>query len=377
VKHPVAFELVLIGAVDDMKSRPPLDETEEEDDQSLDLSTKIRLFELSIQNERCKLTSKVLAKKTLNILGQCFNGSSPEEIESQVIRVCSHLRSSITCDVIPGNICTAVLDLLNDELNKSVPLVDVCRAQGLSLLEIFVSPASLPRSTAVPSTISDLRSHMREGMDEIRLGIENAPTMIQKYAKDYIHDGDIVMTIGASSTVRAFLLRAAVRCRFAVLIPEHAPSYDGLQLAKTLRHAENIECAVIPDSAVFAVMPRVTCVFSPVRAIFADGTLVTASFVQSVALAARHHAKPFVVLYTRTKLTNRFRRPRDSFTILGSPHEIATMDDLVAKNATILNPDGEVMSGNSVALFISEDGAHGPDDVFQIVRGIFAEPGSA
>jgi translation initiation factor eIF-2B subunit beta len=274
-------------------------------------------------------------------------------------------------DVIPGNLANAILDFLNGELNAPVEQThqpgDVSRAQSLSILEIFVMPSLLSRSFSSTYDHRQLCGRMETRITELEYGIELASREIPKRAKEYIHDDDLVMTIGYSTTVLNFFIGARRRRRFAVLVPEHAPEYDGIRMASALEES-NIECGVIPDSAVFAVMPRVTAVFSPVRGVFADGTLVGASYVRAVALAARHHAKPFIVLYWGQKLTNRFLKPRDSFTVLGSPDDIAPIDDIVARNTTILNPDGEVISSTLVTLFVNEDGPHGPEQIFPLVQ---------
>jgi translation initiation factor eIF-2B subunit beta len=288
-----------------------------------------------------------------------------------VIRVCSRFQALVTGDVLPGNLANAVLDFLNSELNAPVEPSrspgDVQRSHPLSLLEIFVMPSLLSRSFSSAYDHAHLQAQMCRQLRELADGIEAARREIPKRAKEYIHDGDLVMTVGFSTTVLGFFAGARRRRRFAVLVPEHAPEYDGVRMSAALARA-GIETAVVPDAAVFALMPRVTAVFAPVRAVFADGALAAPSYAGAVALAARHHAKLFIVLYWRQKLTNRSVRPRDAFTVLGSPDDIAPVDDVVAKNATILNPDGELMPSAAVTLFLNEDGPHGPEQIFPLVQ---------
>jgi hypothetical protein len=57
--------------------------------------------------------------------------------------------------------------------------------------------------------------------------------------------------------------------------------------------------------------------------------------------------------------------------VLGSPGDIVTMDDEVAKNATVLNPNGECVQGQFATLFINEDGAHGVCDIFPLVQDLY------
>jgi translation initiation factor eIF-2B subunit beta len=331
------------------------------------LETAIRSFEIRARNDRRALSSGSVARQTLAILRRCVAESrTDEELESQVIRLSSRFQSSIPGDVLPGNLANAVLAFLKAELNAprsgDVPLL-----QSLSLLEIFVMPSLLSRSLSNLQDHADLCARMDGKIQSLEAGIEAAGRALPKRAKEFIHDDDVVLTIGYSATVLGFFVEARRRRRFAVLVPEHAPQYDGFKMADALERAA-IESAVIPDSALFAVMARVTAVFAGARAVFADGTLVTTSSGRAVSLAARHHAKPFIALYWSQKLTNRFIKPRDSFTVLGAPDDIVPIDDIVAKNATVLNPDGELIAPSMVTLLINEDGPHGPEKIFPLVE---------
>jgi translation initiation factor eIF-2B subunit beta len=335
-----------------------------------DLQTAIRSFEIRARNHRRALSSASVAQQTLTILRRCVDESrTTEELESQVIRICTRFQSSIPGDVLPGNLATAVLAFLNAELNAPAQRSqgDVQRSQSLGLLEIFVMPSLLSRSFSNLRDHAELCHRVNRKIASLEEGIDAAGRALPKRAKEYVHDDDVVMTIGYSATVLGFFVGARRRRRFAVLVPEHAPQYDGFVMADALERA-GIESAVIPDAAVFAVMPRVTAVFAGVRGVFADGTIVTTSYGKAVALAARHHAKPFIALYWSQKLTNRFIKPRDSFTVLGSPDDIVPIDDVVAKCATVLNPDGEMIGPSVVTLLINEDGPHGPEKIFPLVQ---------
>jgi translation initiation factor eIF-2B subunit beta len=335
-------------------------------DKAESFDKKLVAFEVSCRY-REDFSSVRMACETLSVLKACVDkSSSPEQIQSELARVCARLQSTIGCDTIVTNICDRILHFMNNELNKS-------DAQALGFYERLV-PSSTERTS--DSEPPDLRQEILSWIQDVEheeIPANPAPEReVAKLYRDYIHDGDIIMTIGLSASVRTFLTRAAKKLKFAVLIPELAPTYDGITMARELRSAANaIECIVIPDSAVFALMPRVTTILAPCRALFADGTLLVASFVQSVALAARHYSKPFVVLYWRNKLANRFLKPHENFTVLGSPYDILPYDDFIAKTTTILNPDGEVMQSQWVTVFINEERAHGPADLFPLVREMY------
>lgn len=342
------------------------------------LQRRIAQFELTCRRREDPSSSKS-ALETLEILHDTIAlCKTSDEVEKELTSTCKRLQTSIQNISVVANMCNRTMDILSEELNKSVPVVpqdaftNLRRSQSIGFMQMLSSIGNLPRSGSDGFTEDgNLKRTMLESIREmIEEEIPAASKAISKYAMDYVHDGDIILTIGSSSTVGTFLEKAAKVRRFGVLVLEHAPMYDGVKMVERLR-AANVDCTVIPDSAVFAVMPRVTKVICPVRSIFADGTLVTTSFMHSVALAAKHFSKPLVILYWKNKLTDRFWRPGDSFTMLSSPYDVVPMDDIVTKSTIVLNPDGECFSGDSATLFINENGPHDPADVFPIVQEFY------
>ena len=78
-----------------------------------------------------------------------------------------------------------------------------------------------------------------------------------------------------------------------------------------------------------------------------------------------------VVLYWKWKLTEKFLKPGDSFTQLTSPLDVSKLSDTASKSTTVLSPDGEIVSGNYVKIYINEDGPHGPADIFPLMQSIY------
>jgi translation initiation factor eIF-2B subunit beta len=125
---------------------------------------------------------------------------------------------------------------------------------------------------------------------------------------------ETILTLGNSRTVEQFLRTARSRRAFQVMVVERAPWYDGQQLAARLA-AAGIDTTLIPDSAVFAMMARVNKVIVGTHAgawhahahppswaltaaatVLANGGLLAPSGSCMVAMAAKHHATPVVVL---------------------------------------------------------------------------------
>ena len=65
-------------------------------------------------------------------------------------------------------------------------------------------------------------------------------------------------------------------------------------MAKSLAQL-GIDTTVIPDAAIFAVMPRVTKVLLGAYAVKANGGLIASAGSHLVCNAAQHHSKPVIV----------------------------------------------------------------------------------
>ncbi|CAI5526255.1 unnamed protein product [Closterium sp. Naga37s-1] len=80
-----------------------------------------------------------------------------------------------------------------------------------------------------------------------------------------------------------------------VVVAEGAPCYGGHKLAAALA-ARGVAVTVIADAGVFALMARVNLVLLAAHAVMANGGVLAPIGLDMVALAARRHAVPFVVL---------------------------------------------------------------------------------
>jgi translation initiation factor 2B subunit (eIF-2B alpha/beta/delta family) len=229
--------------------------------------------------------------ETLAILRSIIETSPlPVQIQSNVRSACARLQAIVPSGHVVSNACQRVLSVLAEEVHSSAPApvaVDLRRSQSISFLAQLANPLSVARSPSGSLRPCSLRQPMLEAVDELLDEVATLASDISKRAAKFIHDGDLLLTIGDSSSVFEFFATAARLRRFAVIILENAPACDGAAMGARLRSI-GVEFAVIADAAVFAVMPRVTTVFASARAVFADGTLIGPSFTQATFMAARH-----------------------------------------------------------------------------------------
>lgn len=189
------------------------------------------------------------------------------------------------------------------------------------------------------------------------------------------------MTIGHSKTVEAFLKNAARKRKFTVICAETAPSCvaylppkfgdgpDGTWLcsfsgrdAAVALSAAGIPTILIPDSNIFALLPRCSKVLLGPHVILADGALLSITGSLPLCLAANRMRVPVVAVGGMFKFSPVYLGEADwGMRDLGSPEEVLkSTDECVAERdgdeddeTEVLNPYYDVVPAEIVDLYIS------------------------
>ncbi|KAL3162511.1 hypothetical protein ABBQ32_010168 [Trebouxia sp. C0010 RCD-2024] len=144
-----------------------------------------------------------------------------------------------------------------------------------------------------------------EQINELIDELDEIDGNIALQAGDHIHANEVILTFGMSNTTLLFLKEAAKKRDFQVVVAEGAPKYGGHQMARKLAQA-GISTTAIADSAIFAMMARVNKVLVGTHVVLANGGIMAPVGTHVVALAAKHHSCPFVVLTGLHKLSPLF-----------------------------------------------------------------------
>merc|ERR1739844_729601 len=78
------------------------------------------------------------------------------------------------------------------------------------------------------------RAAVMEAIQEIIIELEALQDNIDEQASSHIHAGEVVLTYSRSKTVESFLLAAAKKRKFSVIVCEGAPHFGGHAMAKSL-----------------------------------------------------------------------------------------------------------------------------------------------
>lgn len=213
-----------------------------------------------------------------------------------------------------------------------------------------------------------LKQLIIQGINEIIDELEGLSTSLSQQAVDHVQAHEVIMTIGRSGSVERFLLAAARKRSFTVIVAECAPSYSGHRMAAALSKA-GIDTVLISDASIFSLMSRVNKVIIGCHAVTANGGIIAPAGCKLIADAARHNSVPLCVVAGLYKLTPIFPENGSVFNLLGNPAVIIpfSQGDLMEK-VDVLNPQFDYVSPNSVGLFITNTGGHPPSYVYRLMR---------
>lgn len=216
-----------------------------------------------------------------------------------------------------------------------------------------------------------LKQLIIQGVNELIDELESVSDTLAQQALEHIHSNEIIMTIGRSKAVEKFLLAAAKKRQFQVIVAEGSPTYGGHQLCKTLA-AAGVETLLISDAAIFALMARVNKVIIGCHAVTANGGLIAPSGCQLIATAAKHHSTPVCVVTGLYKLTPIYPENHDTYNILGNPNAVLPFSsgDLMQR-VEVTNPHFDYVPPPYVNLFITNTGGHPPSYVYRLLKEMY------
>ncbi|KAJ9107367.1 hypothetical protein QFC21_000817 [Naganishia friedmannii] len=206
---------------------------------------------------------------------------------------------------------------------------------------------------------------IREVVDEIETTWESCA----KGAREHVHSSEIILTVGYSKTVEAFLKAAFKERNFTVIVAETAPSLLGRTMAKSLAKL-GIPTLIVPDSNIYALMPRVTKVLLGAHAVLANGGFFTVSGAHIAAMAARAHSTPVVVVAGQFKFAPAWNLHHDIAALdFGDPSDILGYEEgELLDKVEVANPFYDYVKPDLVNLFITNEGDHAPSYIYKIIK---------
>ncbi|KAK6338323.1 GCD complex subunit gcd7 [Orbilia blumenaviensis] len=264
------------------------------------------------------------------------------------------------------------------------------------------SPGLKPEAKE-PFEDKDIRGDVIEGIRELIDELEMVDEQVAAHSETHIHANEIVMVLGSSPTLQTFLMKAAVKRKFTVVMIEAYPNdfYETQEVLRApskttplvglknpgkpspankdepLTSAElkatltsvGVETILIPDSAVPAVMSRVNKVLMGSHVILRNGSMITTAGARTVARCAQEHSIPVVVVSGVYKLSPRYPFDPDSMLETGDSSTLIGWEDGdMVGNAEIFNPTMDFVPGELVDHYITNVGGYTPQNLYKLVE---------
>lgn len=219
----------------------------------------------------------------------------------------------------------------------------------------------------------DMKAEVISGIEEIIDELDQVDEQMASYAQDLIHSNEVILTHTASRSVQKFLLKAAEKRKFTVIMLEAYPN-DHLKthaavtgktatgedadltsefFLKTLS-AAGVTVILMSDASIFAIMSRVNKVILATHAVIANGGLIAAAGARLIAKAAKAHKTPVIVVSGVYKLSPEYPFEFESLIEYGDPGNIVEYaeGDLV-DNLEIDNPLFDYVPPDCVDLYVT------------------------
>ncbi|KAH6604596.1 translation initiation factor eif-2b subunit beta [Trichoderma cornu-damae] len=235
------------------------------------------------------------------------------------------------------------------------------------------SGASTPTWRGNSSQIHALRSEVIDGIEEIKDEISQVDDQIAASAEVQIHPGDLVLVHQPSTTVERFILRAAQKRKFTVLIAMapprrlHAAESQHAAFRKKLS-AAGIAVVNLMNGGLMAYMSRVNKVVIGARAIVATGGVVADAGSAAIARAAKEQGTAVVVLSGVYKLSP--ESPFDESSLIewgDSSTFVSFADGPLVCGAEIRTALTELIPPELVDTYITNLGTHSRDHLSSLI----------
>ncbi|CAL1355978.1 unnamed protein product [Linum trigynum] len=227
-----------------------------------------------------------------------------------------------------------------------------------------------------------LKHNVMEAINELVEEISGCHQQIAEQALELIHHNEVILTFGKSKSVMEFLCAAKKKRSFRVYVAEGAPKYQGHCFAKDLS-AEGFRTTLITDSAVFAMISRVNMVVVGAHTVMANGGIIGPVGLNMLALAAKQHGVPFVVVAATHKLCplypenpvvrlNELKSPSDLLQFGEFSECMELAPDSSACVLNVVNPAFDYVPPQLINLFITDIGGHNPSFMYRLIADYYS-----
>ncbi|XVE65788.1 hypothetical protein DITRI_Ditri08aG0027600 [Diplodiscus trichospermus] len=304
----------------------------------------VELLRLVISQE--KMSSANKAGALIEAVGLKLIAANPVElavgnIMRRVLHIIREEDLSLMKNALGGRGISTCTNGDQDLLTAAVAAQSLLHPPSLhSLLERLPDSGTASKTSHKNASLR-LKNDVLEGVNYLIEDIKNCHEQIAEQAVELIHQNEVVLTFGRSLTEE---FPACCNKEKPVISGFCCPGYEGHILAKELA-ARGVQTTLIADTAIVAVISRVNMIIVGVHAVMANGGIIGPVGSNKVALAAKRHAVPFVVVAD-------------------------CIDHGISSGAPplhVANPAFDYVLPELVSLFITDMGGHNPSLIYRLI----------
>lgn len=264
---------------------------------------------------------------------------------------------------------------IDEEQNKSASmfgLLSIGQNEGNkpSRQSSGLTPSGLFASSEIRNEARDRRDAVVNEIDGLIDEITNDDPLF-KSAMDMINPHEVILApCPASKTVFDFLIRAASKKRsISVIITESYPNgVKEARVAVQRLNAAGVSATLIPDSAVYAVMAKVSKIIISARAVLANGGCIASSGVSMACHAAKQFRKPVLIMAGSYKLSPMYPFDSESLIEVGNSGRVIDYGDAeLMDKLEVLNPLYDYITPELIDIVITADGGVSPNFIYRLV----------
>lgn len=246
------------------------------------------------------------------------------------------------------------------------------------LRSLGASTPTARRGTRASSQMHVLRSEVIDGIEEIKDEISQVDDQIAALAEVQIHPGDHVLVHQPSATVERFVLRAAAKRKFTVLMVTEAPRKQNeavpyAALRKRLA-AAGITAINVNNAGLMAYMSRVDKVILGARAVVANGGVVADSGAAAVARAAKEAGSAVVVLAGVYKLSPETPFDEEALIEWGdSSTFVSFADGPMVDGVDVRSAVTELVPPELIDTYMTNLGTHSRDHLASLIADLYKQ----
>ncbi|KAM7187976.1 hypothetical protein V8F33_010933 [Rhypophila sp. PSN 637] len=238
-------------------------------------------------------------------------------------------------------------------------------------LDSYSTGASTPVSLAQNNSVHALKSEIIDGIGEIIDEVNQADDQIAGFADIHIYPGDYILAVLPSPAVERYLIKAASRRRFTVLVASpHSPG-SGTEQYSALRKkltSAGVKMISLSTTGLMAYMPKVSKVIFGAKAVFQNGGMLVDSGCCLAARAAQEYGKPVIVLSGVYKFCPQDTATHISWTQLENPSSYVGYDDgETVDSIDIENTLAEYLPPEFVDVYVTNLGPQTQDHLGSIM----------